>query len=249
MAIQYLQPYQAPAERIDDRTLYFASTKHSEEDRGTVQYMQDIAAQAGLSAPYVAIEDIGLGDIELKREERPKGDLWQHFLCANELPIRNIFKLCPWEDMFEDKFSPFLAESKTEWFEPEWKIILSNKAILPLLWQFHEGHPNLLPSFFDETPDQPLKSGWVRKPFFSPEGKNIELMDHAGQLHEVQGGYAAKRPGYIQQAFHPLPKFGDAYTLIGSWVVGDRACGIGIREDNSVITKDSSRFLPHIISG
>ncbi len=30
-------------------------------------------------------------------------------------------------------------------------------------------------------------------------------------------------------------------------VIGDQAAGIGVREDNSLITKDSSRFLPHLI--
>jgi glutathionylspermidine synthase len=37
--------------------------------------------------------------------------------------------------------------------------------------------------------------------------------------------------------------------LIGSWVVGDVASGIGIREDDSLITKDSSRFVPHVALG
>ncbi|WP_162874209.1 glutathionylspermidine synthase family protein, partial [Pseudomonas viridiflava] len=32
-----------------------------------------------------------------------------------------------------------------------------------------------------------------------------------------------------------------------SWVIGDLASGIGIREDDSLITKDSSRFLPHVV--
>jgi glutathionylspermidine synthase len=27
-----------------------------------------------------------------------------------------------------------------------------------------------------------------------------------------------------------LPKFDDSYTLIGSWVIGDQAAGIGVRE-------------------
>ncbi|WP_236757902.1 glutathionylspermidine synthase family protein, partial [Aeromonas cavernicola] len=53
--------------------------------------------------------------------------------------------------------------------------------------------------------------------------------------------------GYVRQAFHPLPCYAGSYTLIGSWVVGDAAAGIGIREDATLITKDSSRFLPHII--
>ncbi|WP_313486217.1 glutathionylspermidine synthase family protein, partial [Atlantibacter hermannii] len=53
----------------------------------------------------------------------------------------------------------------------------------------------------------------------------------------------------IYQAFQPLPRFGDSYTLIGSWIVDDEAVGIGIREDISLITKDTSRFIPHYISG
>ena len=52
---------------------------------------------------------------------------------------------------------------------------------------------------------------------------------------------------YILQEFAPLPKFGDSFTLIGSWVVGDVASGIGIREDDTLITKDTSRFLPHVV--
>jgi len=43
------------------------------------------------------------------------------------------------------------------------------------------------------------------------------------------------------------PAASASYTLIGSWVVGDTAAGIGIREDDSLITKDSSRFLPHVV--
>ena len=98
---------------------------------------------------------------------------------------------------------------------------------------------------FDTEPAATLGAGWVRKPLYSREGANIELVDHQGQRLQVDGPY--NDSGFIRQAFHPLPKFGDSYTLIGSWLVGDSAAGIGIREDNSLITKDSSRFLPHII--
>lgn len=34
-------------------------------------------------------------------------------------------------------------------FEPWWKLILGNKAILPLLWSMFPNHPNLLPAFYD----------------------------------------------------------------------------------------------------
>lgn len=41
-----------------------------------------------------------------------------------------------------------LAEIRS--FEPWWKLILGNKALLPLLWSEFPNHPNLLPAFFDE---------------------------------------------------------------------------------------------------
>jgi len=39
------------------------------------------------------------------------------------------------------------------------------------------------------------------------------------------------------------------HAVIGSWIVGDAACGIGIREDASAVTSNMSRFVPHIILG
>ena len=33
-------------------------------------------------------------------------------------------------------------------FEPFWKLIVANKAILPLLWNKFPNHKNLLPAFF-----------------------------------------------------------------------------------------------------
>jgi len=92
-----------------------------------------------------------------------------------------------------------------------------------------------------------VPKGWVRKPFFSREGANIEIRTGDDQVVAEDGPYTDAP--YILQAFSPLPKFGDSYTVIGSWVVGDVAAGIGIREDDSLITKDSSRFLPHVVLG
>lgn len=119
------------------------------------------------------------------------------------------------------------------------------KGLLPLLWAFNQGHPNLLASHLDTDPGKAVPKGWVRKPFFSREGANIELQTADGLIVK-EGGPYTDAP-FILQEFAPLPKFGDSYTLIGSWVIGDQAAGIGVREDNSLITKDSSRFLPHLI--
>ncbi len=211
--------------------LYFSAVAESIEDQGTVQYLCDIAQQAGLDARLLPLEQLGVAQGQLVDQ-------------ANRA-IPSLFKLYPWEFMLREEFGSDLLTSSTQWLEPAWKMLLSNKGILPLLWQKYPNHPNLLPAFFETAQSATLSTGWVRKPLYSREGANIELIDSFGQRLKVDGPYDDS--GYIRQAFHPLPKFGDSYTLIGSWIVGDSAAGIGIREDNSLITKDTSRFLPHII--
>ncbi len=213
--------------------LYFSCVADNIEDRGTVAYLQDIAQQAGRDTRFIDLAAIGE---------------WQGQLVdLNNAPIEAWFKLYPWEFMVQEEFAPTLARTKTRFLEPEWKMLLSNKGILPLLWQKFPNHPNLLPSFFEDShhANQTLPAGWVRKPLFSREGANVELMDSHGQRWYEDGPY--HDAPLIRQALAPLPKFGDSYTLVGSWVVRDSAAGICIREDNSLITKDSSRFLPHII--
>ncbi|UVL24010.1 glutathionylspermidine synthase family protein [Pseudomonas donghuensis] len=211
---------------------YFASVKDSIEDRGTVEYLRDIALGAGLDARLVDMEDIGLS----------RGG---RFVDDVGAPIPSLFKLYPWEDIFHDPYGPAIANSGTLFVEPPWKAILSNKGMLALLWERHQGHPNLLPAFIEQTPGASLGKGWVRKPFFSREGANIQIHTGSGQ-HVIEDGPYGGGPSILQQ-FQALPRFGDSYTVIGSWVVGDLPAGIGIREDNSLITKDSSRFLPHAI--
>ena len=68
-----------------------------------------------------------------------------------------------------------------------WKAILSNKGALPLLWQFNKGHPNLLEASVDDSPTNQVPAGWVRKPFFSREGANIDLRTEDDQQVTVDG--------------------------------------------------------------
>jgi len=54
--------------------------------------------------------------------------------------------------MFSDAFGVRLKDAPTRWIEPPWKAVLSNKGILPLLWEMFPGHPNLLPAYFEDDP-------------------------------------------------------------------------------------------------
>ncbi|WP_421595498.1 glutathionylspermidine synthase family protein [Rahnella sp. PD4] len=213
--------------------LHIACCQDTEEDRGTVQYLQDCALEAELASEFLFIEEIGLGE---------RGQ----FTDTQDQVISNLFKLYPWEFMFREVFATKLEDAGVRWLEPAWKAIVSNKALLPLLWEMFPDHPNLLPAYFAED-QHPELDHYVVKPLFSREGANIKVIEKGQEVARVDGPYGAE--GMIVQQFHPLPVFEGSYTLIGSWLVNDQPCGIGIREDKALITQDLSRFYPHTIVG
>ncbi|MGB0663270.1 MAG: glutathionylspermidine synthase family protein [Pontibacterium sp.] len=212
--------------------VHFASCKGTEEDRGTVQYLEDCAREAGIVPKFIYVEDIGLN---------AKGQ----FVDLDGVNIEHIFKLYPWEFMFRETYGEALLTSKTQYIEPPWKSVLSNKALLPMLWRYFPNHPNLLPAFFEGEPLPDASHGWIKKPIFSREGANIAHVNGDKEAVLSVGPYGEE--GYILQKAHYLPQFGQNHTLIGSWLVDGVAAGISIREDHSAITQDSSRYLPHVI--
>jgi glutathionylspermidine synthase len=213
--------------------LHLAGSTGNAEDAGTLAYLEDTARQAGLATTLLDIEAIG----------------WRNdggFVDLDNRPIELAFKLYPWEWMFHDAFGTQLASASTRWIEPPWKAILSNKGMLPLLWEMFPGHPNLLPAFFEDDPNAAmLGTTFVRKPLYSREGANIALIRAGETVAEQQGPYGAE--GFIRQALAPLPNFSGQYPVLGSWLIDHAPCGLSIREDENPITGNTSRFLPHAI--
>jgi glutathionylspermidine synthase len=222
-----LQAGQAP------RRLHLACMPGSAEDRGLISYVEDCAAQAGFATAVLGIGGIG---------DRGKGP----FVDLDGAPIELLFKLYPWEWMFSDPFSHSPSMRQTRFIEPAWKAILSNKGMLPLLWEMEPGHPNLLASYFSDDPArQALNGRFAKKPLYSREGANVLLASGGRVIDRDDGPYG--KEGCIFQELALPPSFDGKFPVIGSWIIGSDACGIGVREDVSPITKDTSRFLPHII--
>jgi glutathionylspermidine synthase len=124
--------------------------------------------------------------------------------------------------------------------EPAWKMVLSNKAALSLLWEMAPNHPNLLPAALERGG---IQGPVVRKPIFGREGANVQVIEADRVVAETGGGYGAE--GFVYQAHAPLPSFDGNYPVIGAWVVASQPAGIGIREDSTAITSNTSRFVPH----
>jgi glutathionylspermidine synthase len=214
------------------RFLHLSCMSQGVEDVGTVAYLEDCARQAGLRTRALDMGDIGLDDT--------------CFVDRQGRRIDFMFKLYPWEWMFADAFGRAPALLRTRFVEPPWKMILSGKGVLALLWDMAPGHPNLLPCYFEDDPRAAsLGDRYARKPLYSREGADIELIDGASILRGSTDGYGAE--GYVRQALCPLPDFDGRRPVLGAWLVGDAPAGIGIREDISPITSNRSRFVPHVI--
>ena len=215
------------------RFLHLVCMSGSPEDLTTVSYLEECARAAGLATQLLDITAIGL--LPTKNFIDPRGK-----------SIELLFRLYPWEWMFADPFGKTPAMRHTRFVEPPWKMILSNKAILALLWEMEPGHPNLLPCFIEDEPEAAtLGDNYARKPIYSREGANIELFQNDKIISGKKIGYG--REGFVRQALCLLPEFDGRYPVIGCWLVGDNPAGIGVREDSSPITSDHARFVPHII--
>jgi glutathionylspermidine synthase len=208
-------------------TLYFTCMP-DEEDLMTIAYLRDTAQQARLQTEQLLVREIGWN-----RNANQFRDL-------ADRPIESIFSLYPWEWLLKDLPGPILSTySRTDWLEPIWKMLWSNKALLAILWEMFPGHHNLLPAFLDSPRDLP---DYVRKPLLSREGANITL-HHGNQEMSTPGPYGDGP--FVYQALAPARDFDGQHPTLGSWYITDQGpAGIGIREA-PVVTTNLSRFVPH----
>lgn len=216
-----------------DAPFHFVGYLDDVEDGGTIAYLADCAAQAGHDVRRVHVEQVGV-------------DAIGRFTDEDDIVIARMFKLHPWEWIFASDYSAMVKPSGCRFVEPAWKAMLSTKALLPLLWERHPGHPNLLPAFFEGDGRAAGIGDHVRKPIFSREGANVSLA-RGGETLSVDGPYGAE--GFVVQKAARLFGSEHGHAVIGSWIVGDGPCGLCVREDVSPITGNTSRFVPHAIVG
>ncbi len=173
-----------PAMRLPPR-LHFTCAEGSAEDLGTVDYLRDTAAQAGLQTVFQYIHHVGW-------DGRRFRDL------AEEL-IEALFKLYPWDWLIAERFGGHLRWAPTRWIEPAWRAIPACESSLALLWELFPGHPNLLPAFLE-----PGRTGGpeIGKPFWGREGANVVAPRGAA----TPGPYADQPAVWLRYA--ELPCFG-----------------------------------------
>lgn len=212
------------AELLPPGTLHFAHSETDElgEDLMTVAYLQETAEQAGLDTHALSVEQIGWDSLSGR------------FVDEKLRFIRSCFKLYPWEWLATDEFGPQVlgtydhggGTGTTCWIEPLWKMLLSNKALLAILWELFPEHPNLLPAYLD-GPRELAEAGSMRlrgQAAPRPRGRG-------GHPARTGGGRRAVRTGGGRAVLLPGP--GPAARLRrqpgGARRVGRRGRGGGAR--------------------
>jgi glutathionylspermidine synthase len=220
---------------VPEDTVHFACVWENLEDRQTIAYLAETAEQAGKSVVLLDMEEIGFS---------PDG----RFTDADELPINKLFKLYPWEWMAQEPFFAEIAQERHRFVEPAWKMLLSNKGLLPVLWELNPGHPLLLPASLsrDWLCSQGV-SRWVEKPLCGREGAGVAVMDRGYRV--AQGADVPHAEPLVYQQCANLFTAERRHFVWGLWMVGDECRGLSVRGDPSPVTGNLSQFYPHRIEG
>ncbi|GAB6897715.1 glutathionylspermidine synthase family protein [Kineosporia succinea] len=204
------------------------------EDWNTIAYVADTVREAGGRAVTLPIDQLGVR----------KGD--KGFYGLENDPVGTCFAMYPWEWMLAEDFGRRALESDVTWLEPVYKVLTGSKAVLATLWQLYEGHPNLLPAFW--SPDDRLGREYVVKPVHGWEGAGVKVVRDGRVVAGVPEKHTAGQTA-IYQRYQEVPRIGDNLPVLGTWVIGGHAAGLGIRETDAghLITDTQARFVPHFI--
>ena len=75
--------------------------------------------------------------------------------------------------------------------------------------------------------------------------KDIWDWEEYVRIAETEGDY--NTGAYVYQEYVEPTAYSGRYPVIGSWIIGGEAAGIGIRENRMEVTDNLSEFVPHII--
>jgi glutathionylspermidine synthase len=211
------------------------------EEMYSALYMQKAAKEAGLDCKICVLFD----EFSWKGED---------IVDSDGVPVRFVWKLWMWETCFKrweeggsvdrtksPRLQDILLKDDVIVFEPLWKVITSNKALLPIIFQLYPNHPSLLNSSFTLTPELACKQ-YVKKPIVGRCGFNVTLMSGAEgrEIAHAEGIFGDRKAVY--QEMFAIPQIHGYYPILGTWVVDGKFAGFGVREDTKLITDVDSPY-------
>jgi glutathionylspermidine synthase len=216
--------------RYDINNLVFYTTTPTPMPREErlAQYIMDTARRAGFNADFIPIQDIGWDGTS--------------FIDMDNHPIKQIYKIYPWDRIIDNEFGENIPKAKTLWLEPAWKMLLGHKGLLPILWEMNPFHPNLLPTMNDSSS---FHGTYLSKPVLGYEGANITIRSENTIVENTDGDFGDS--SLIYQLYAPPAAFDDYYPNVSTWMVGDVCSGMVVRESKKLILGGDARVVPHIV--
>ncbi len=214
--------------------VYFMGNYLDMNEYEALEFLMAACLEAGLDAEAVDIRDFDW-------------DGKAYIDHNTKKPIHSMLKHFSWEENMGNPFAQRLTTGDMRVIDPVWTMVMSNKAMLPILWEIAPNHPNLLPTYYDTSVFDEDGSSYVEKPLHGYQGKSITIVDPDDATENIRD---FGEEGYIYQEYIKLRDFdedADAYPVCGSWVINDEACGIAIREDETRITTEECGFVPYYI--
>ena len=221
----------------------------NEDERQMALYMQNLMKEAGIESKLC----VGTGHLHWKDKI---------IVDSDGEAIQFVWKSWMWDAVFEDylaatkepalnnadsskhpRISDVLLNDQIKVVEPLWKVITSNKALLPLLCQMYPNHPLLLRSEWNLTDD--LKSmPYVKKPMVGRHGQNITIYGPNGEfVIAAREGHFSNRDSIYQEMFSQKSDHGYQH-IISSWIIRGLYAGLCVHEDQNLITNDNSPMIP-----
>jgi glutathionylspermidine synthase len=213
------------------RHLHLAADYTKPEESLTIDHVAHAAQQAGVQITRLNLADVGWNKEALE------------FRDTDEKKIETLFMAYAWDALVQDEFCQNLIDyDPAKFIEPSWRMLLTSKAFMTLLWNEFPEHENLLPTY--NTPEH-LGAHFVRKPVWGYQGHGISI--HKDDTHVREEAIRANTFDHVYQDYAPLPEFEGHRALTQIWMVGNTVSGIGMLEDTKEIVGSQARFVPHYI--
>lgn len=200
--------------------LYFTGA-YNINNYATLTYIKQIADEVGIKTQEIPINEL---TFENKK------------LIHNKKELKFIYKTLPWE--WADPL--LLKADNIIWFEPAWTNLLSNKALLAIMYELFPNNEYLLPTYL--VPNK--LNSFVKKPLYGRDGSNISIHNNS-KITWTGGSYT--NSGFIYQKYHQIKQFDSFCPIIRSFIINDEFSAIGIKESQYPINNNLSNFTPHII--
>jgi glutathionylspermidine synthase len=209
--------------------LYFACDYSDPDEMETYEFLMATCHTANIPFEAVDLSNLefdGKGYIDLTSRKK----------------IQSMYKSFSWEDHWDADIAQPLQNDIMAIMDPAWTAILSNKALLPIMWELEEGHPNLLPTFNEASKFN--GGSYVQKPLWGYGGQSITIVDPKDGT-STAGEYGEE--GYIYQEYQRISEFDGNTPVCGVWSIYGVPSGLSIREEKSRITTDKCKFAPHFV--